>query len=166
MWGILYLASSGVKFAEASGEVIDIERISGPGAYIKNLGGEHLYLTASPWHHPLSGITLWIRPIGRHEAPSFGSFSIKNESLMPLSYWKLLSINTIEGDCQTTYHSSICMPSRSKLNSESSHSSDGISPAGLTIVPAAGIGRPSSSRPVPLLVNSCSKKGSHTPLII
>ena len=86
----------------------------------------------------------------------------------------LLLVDASPGEtrlCEATFarvavHSSTTVPSRSKLNSESSHSSDSISPACLTTVPAAGIGKFSSAKPVPLLTNSNSKKGSHTPLII
>ena len=63
-------------------------------------------------------------------------------------------------------YSRIIVPSRSKLNLDSNHSSVGISPAGFTTVPASGIGNPSRSRPVPLLTNSCSLNGSHVPFII
>jgi len=77
-----------------------------------------------------------------------------------------LAMTQDPGRLRTLFHSSTTVPSRSKLNFESSHSSDCISPAGLTTVPAAGIGKFSSARPVPLLTNSNSKKGSHTPLII
>jgi hypothetical protein len=36
MWGILYLACGGAKFVDTIEEIIDIERISRPGAQISN----------------------------------------------------------------------------------------------------------------------------------
>ena len=99
-----------------------------------------------------------------NEAPAFWEFSLKYGSLKLFDYVRHSFIDEQAGTHRSILnYSRMSTPAGSKLNLESSHSSVGASPAGFTSVPAAGIGVPSSSSPVPLLMKACSVNGSHSP---
>ncbi len=91
--------------------------------------------------------------IYRHESPAFRVVP-KVGRLMLAVYENSLCIDGDVTDQWLPSYSRIVTPARSKLKSDNSHSSVGISLAGLTSVPSDGTGVPSRSNPVPLLMNA------------